>query len=431
MYIQKVHIENIRSIYQFEMEFKKPAGWHVLIGDNGSGKSTIIQAISLALIGPEDIYAVRPNLNEYLRKGANLGSISLSISMDKDYDSTRNHFPKGKIKNIISIKRNGKIELKSNTDQKKLNPKNFNWSNNAGWFSAAYGPYRRLSGGNPEWTRVYFSFPKAASHLSAFSEDNALTEVMDWFKELDYKRLQADANKSIKRTISEYELDPNHVYNWLKYFINSGDFLPHNVKFKEFQDSKPIFIDGYGCEVNLQQLSDGFRSILGLALDLIMQLIWTFPGNEGILKLDDQNIAYSDVPGIVLIDEIDAHLHPSWQTRVGSWFTKCFPNMQFIVTTHSPLICRACENGSIWRLASPCSGIMSSEIIGNEKDKLIFGNILDAFGTEMFGKSPVRSNTSEKMTEKLGRLNILSALGKITKEEETERIKLLQIFQTK
>jgi hypothetical protein len=132
----------------------------------------------------------------------------------------------------------------------------------------------------------------------------------------------------------------------------------------------------------------------------------------------------------VLIDEIDAHLHPTWQTRIGKWFTKYFPQIQFIVTTHSPLICRASEEGSIWRLTAPGSEEPSAEITGADKDKLIFGNVLDAYGTEFFGKSPVRSTASDEKLDKLGQLNMLAALGKISEEEEKERIQLQQIFTT-
>ena len=71
MYIQKVNIENIKSIKNFEMEFENPAGWHVLIGDNGSGKSSIIQAIALALIGSDEIAGIQPNWNDYLKWGEN------------------------------------------------------------------------------------------------------------------------------------------------------------------------------------------------------------------------------------------------------------------------------------------------------------------------------------------------------------------------
>ncbi len=62
MYLKKVEIKNIRSITHFELEFEegKEAGWHVLLGSNGAGKSTIIRSIAAALIGPDEIGQVRP-----------------------------------------------------------------------------------------------------------------------------------------------------------------------------------------------------------------------------------------------------------------------------------------------------------------------------------------------------------------------------------
>jgi hypothetical protein len=94
------------------------------------------------------------------------------------------------------------------------------------------------------------------------------------------------------------------------------------------------------------------------------------------------------------------------------------------------LICRASEKGTIWRLASPGTTNESGEITGTDKDRLIFGNVLDAYGTEIFGKAPVRSEKSDEKLERLGRLNMLSALGKISQEENSERIELQKILNT-
>lgn len=81
-----------------------------------------------------------------------------------------------------------------------------------------------------------------------------------------------------------------------------------------------------------------------------------------------------DVTGVVLIDEVDAHLHPTWQTRIGQWFTKYFPNIQFIVTTHSPLVCRACEKGRYGDDSLPGNRkFLSGEVVGEDKNKLING----------------------------------------------------------
>src|SRR5690606_25959698 len=112
------------------------------------------------------------------------------------------------------------------------------------------------------------------------------------------------------------------------------------------------------------------------------------------------------------------------------WFTKYFPNIQFIVTTHSPLICRAADNGSIWRLSAPGSDYPSQEITGIEKERLIYGNVLDAYGTDLFGKKITRSSHSSTMLNRLAELNTLDSFGKITKEEKVEMHHLRKIFNT-
>jgi ABC-type multidrug transport system ATPase subunit len=81
--------------------------------------------------------------------------------------------------------------------------------------------------------------------------------------------------------------------------------------------------------LDIKQLSDGERGLLALVLDLARRL------SQANLKLDDP---LRDGEGIVLIDELDLHLHPSWQRTVVENLTKTFPNCQFIATTHSPQI---------------------------------------------------------------------------------------------
>ncbi|MGB1242525.1 MAG: hypothetical protein ACPG49_08390, partial [Chitinophagales bacterium] len=66
--------------------------------------------------------------------------------------------------------------------------------NSGGWFSASFGPFRRFTGGNKEWEKLYYANPKAAAHLSVFGEDVALTESLEWLINLNYKRLENDTN---------------------------------------------------------------------------------------------------------------------------------------------------------------------------------------------------------------------------------------------
>ena len=438
MYIKEVKIKNIRSISHFEMDFPKPAGWHVLIGDNGAGKSTIIRAIAATLIGPEEITAVLPVWEEWLKQDENEGSIVLEIERDTKLDGiSQTRPPKIQaIKNLFELKRNGRIELKSNIFDKNMNPRNFNWGNNKGWFSVAYGPFRRFTGGNDKWNKVFYAALKAGAHLSVFGEDIALTEALDWLKELDRKRLKQNESQQMLVGMHEPEVkyvsESEQTFEAIKTFINTSGLLPHNAYFDSVNiEGDLIFRDGNGLPIKMIQMSDGYRSILSLTFELIRQLVGNYSANAVFkeIRKGKPTTMVIDLPGVVLIDEIDAHLHPTWQTRIGQWFTKYFPNIQFIVTTHSPLVCRACENGSIWRLAAPGSGNESGEITGTYKKRLIYGNVLDAYGTEVFGENV---SISEESNDKMNRLTLLNnkSMEGETSDVEEQELSELKSFLT-
>lgn len=89
MYIRKIEIKNIRSIEHFEMTFPegKEAGWHVLIGDNGSGKSTIVRSAALAMLSPNDFAATREDWRNWLKRDSKIGDITLKISRNPEFDT--------------------------------------------------------------------------------------------------------------------------------------------------------------------------------------------------------------------------------------------------------------------------------------------------------------------------------------------------------
>ncbi len=453
MYIQKAEITNIKSIEKFEIEFKNPAGWHVLIGDNGSGKTTIVRALALSMISESEEMGLRENWDDWIKYEPEDGRITLFTSEDREFDKPSSPFPlfhpliNRWIDNLVEANENkqilnfrnirGRIQiirsdfffkddkwesididemlLKISSEETKeikeifkTLPDDYFDKFTVGPFSSAFGPYRRFEGGSPEWDEVYNnpSLKRLAAHLSVFDESVALTEPIKWLKDLNYKTLEK--NKESKHTLDN-----------LKKLINSEDFLPHNSKLEKISSDGVFFKDGNGSTIAVNQMSDGYRSILSLTFELIRQLVRVY-GSEKVFKNIENGEMFIDLPGVVLIDEIDAHLHPTWQTRIGQWFLKYFPQLQFIVTTHSPLVCRACEKGSIWRLAAPGSDEESGEVTGIDRDRLIYGNILDAYGTGVFGENTSISQDSNEMLNRLSELNVKSITGLITDEESNE-----------
>jgi hypothetical protein len=442
MYIEAVDIKNIRAIDSLKIKFAKPAGWHVIIGDNGTGKSSVVRAISLALIGPEKALALRLAWEDWLSIGQRAGHIKLMIAAN-EWDRTVDT-RKASVKALttpVPVELDFSLEkvwrgedfkdssfivvLDSNIHAKTRSPRKEVWSDYSGWFSAAYGPFRRFTGGNPEWNKLFYSSPKVGAHLSAFGEDVALTEALEWLRELDYQRLkQQEADNTPSGT--------GHTLEYIKRLINESGLLPHGAKLDRIETDGPVFLDGNNNAIPVTQMSDGYRSVLSLTFELIRQLVRVY-GTTAVfhqLAKDRPDKLEIGLPGVVIVDEIDAHLHPTWQTRIGQWFLKCFPNIQFIVTTHSPLVCRAAENGSIYRLAEPGSDEKSGEVTGIERDRLIYGNILDAYATDAFGDDVTQSAEAVEKLKRLTSLNARFAFNKLSQEEEKEMWHLRKIFTT-
>lgn len=177
-------------------------------------------------------------------------------------------------------------------------------------------------------------------------------------------------------------------------------------------------MDGSGCSVSVLELSDGYRSILSMTFELIRQMVAIYGPDRVFAPGDPTRII---PPGVVLIDEVDAHLHPTWQREIGKWFTKHFPNIQFIVSTHSPLVCQAAEHGTIFRLPRPGTDETGEMVTGRDLERLVYGNVLDAYGTDLFGESVEQSDTGRERLERLAQLNVKELRKGLTDEERREQ----------
>lgn len=409
MKLNRVELRNIRSVRHIAWEIgpEQGPGWHVILGDNGAGKSTFLRAVALALIGPAEAAGLRQNWNEWLARGENTGSIDLAITADPQLDFASG---KGRIAADSSSLQAG-VRLTRTENQVELraikaehDPDRYIWGTGDGWFSASYGPFRRFSGGDRQFEKLFYSEPKLARHLSVFGEDVALTEALEWVKKLQFKKLENSPDGALLDRLIE--------------FVNQPDFLPHDARLQRVSSEGVFFFDGNGRQIPVLELSDGYRSILSLSFELIRQLALAY-GSEQVFDPHQPGVVLT--PGVVLIDEVDVHLHPSWQRRVGLWFRRHFPNLQFIVTTHSPLICQAAEIGTVFRLPTPGTDEPGRFLEGTELERLLYGNILDAYSTGAFGDNVSRSAAGKDRLRRLAELNLRSLNSGLSPQEEAER----------
>ena len=418
MKLRRVDIYNIRSIEHLEWQPQSEtlAGWHVILGDNGAGKSSVLRSIALALLGPREGLAARQNWNAWLRHSdserIDSASVSIELIADQDYDffskqgrrtSQRTYYA-----GVVLERVGGSVQLDKETTR-GLGADRHVWAGN-GWFSAAYGPFRRFAGGDRDADRIFFSNPRLGAHISVFGEDVALTESLLWLQELNYQLLEKRPEGALLELLMN--------------FVNQDHFLPHDVKLDEVTSKAVNFRDANGNLLEVEQLSDGYRAVLSMTFELIRQLRRTF-SVEQMFSPDGKAVV---APGVVLIDEIDAHLHPTWQKQIGWWLIEHFPEIQFIVTTHSPLVCQAAAAGSIFRLAEPGSSGSGEMLKGSELNRLLYGDILEAYSTEAFGTSDTRSEEGQHKQARLAELNNKEVFVQLASREKDEQRDLQAIF---
>jgi predicted ATP-dependent endonuclease of OLD family len=185
---------------------------------------------------------------------------------------------------------------------------------------------------------LFFYFP--ASHnlkldMPQTIEKVAPTSSTDFLKymiDLDYQRLGAMKDKN-------YE-EERRIDAWFNHFekILCDIYECTELKLKAAREGKDFKIIMPNREpFGLNEMADGYSALLNIVMELMMRMESTASGTY-------------DMPGIVLVDEIETHLHVELQKRALPFLTKMFPKIQFIVTTHSPFVISSLENAVVFDL---------------------------------------------------------------------------------
>ena len=416
MHIRDIQIRNVRSLRSHRWSFArtKCAGWHVVLGDNGSGKSSFLRAIALALVGAKRAEGLRLSWDDWLTRSEREGEVQLVLWSDEPDVVHSEPLPEDHLyptgitfrrgsSDTVAIQDNpggsatrllGVIELPASRE----------------WFSVSLGPFRRFSGGTGRLSEVP---PLLARHLSLFDEGMTFAKCLDWLQNLKFRALEKDPQ--------------GQLLDRLIGFINGSDLLPSGVHIEDVTSRNVMFRDANGVEVPVTDLSDGYRSVLSVTFEVVRQMEIAF-GPEKIFDPDDPSRIVPE--GVVIVDEIDAHLHPTWQSRIGHWFCEHFPNVQFIVSTHSPLICQSAENGSVYRLPRSGSREKGGKLKRDTLLRLVHGTVLDAYGTEAFGSeaAATRSPRSRALHRRLAQLNNRELLKGLSPNERRERDRLRRML---
>jgi uncharacterized protein (TIGR02646 family) len=296
-YIQSIEIANFKAIEYFKIDIPSGSpdrvGWKVLLGENGTGKSSVLQAAALALLGEAaSKYAYRSDrmLRKLPKKNGFADSGFVRVQLSSAPEPIEMHFT---AKGITYGKGSAlPVDL----------------------VLRGYGPTRLMPrpGRRRAPHRKTFNTESGPRNDAAnlFDPFQPVCDPSAWLNRLESKEAFASVALSLKDLLR----------------------IPEKTWLHREKGSVIVPLDG--LPITLDELSAGYESILVLAVDIMSAIHGT---------IHDMRHA----AGIVLLDEIDAHLHPRWKMEIVNALRRSFPLIQFIATTHEPLCLRGLDDGEV------------------------------------------------------------------------------------
>lgn len=238
---------------------------------------------------------------------------------------------------------------------------------------------------------------------SLFDETMSLTDAVDWL---------------IEQRLYEYEgrTGAAELIDTVKTLL-SDSLLPDGFRVSDVT-SDGLWVSNRNSEFPLREMSDGYRIVTALIVDIARQMYVSY--GELRLQTNEEGIPALRYPGVVLIDEVDAHLHVSWQKKIGTWLKEHFPEIQFIVTTHSPYVCQSADPGGLILLPGPGEHKPPRVIDDDLYQRVVYGSGDDAVLSELFGVDTVFSSRADELRRRLSELEPKLINGTATEDEAAE-----------
>lgn len=350
MIIDKLHLNQVR-VFDGGVTFDLDNRMNLIIGVNGSGKSTTLDALRLLLT--QVFSSVVP---EYPHRAKDFGVRDITFGRDfLTAEAALNicGTPIGYIRNLPRQESVPDEEREGQVRHQTIQTKDAK-----------------------EWTSVTPSSPSSPSAVKEKIQDGDEAPLAIFFstdrsvvvrKDPQHGSAEGGLAAAYASALSPQKFNIERFAPWLRVqerlMENESDqhgrrieavkqvidrFLRRyeNLRSVQHEDSPSLRIDLDDRTLDVEQLSDGERGILSLVLDITTRLAQANPESSDPL----------DEKAVVLIDELELHLHPGWQREIVDRLTRTFPNCQFICTTHSPQVISEVENGSVFALERNSEG---------------------------------------------------------------------------
>lgn len=363
-FIEKIEIKENRNIQKLDIPLSQEVRKHLIFtGQNGSGKTTTLKEINSLLnkfIGNgfaiiQDLqYDIKNSEKRIARNNQFIKEYNKEIKTNKRQKEAleRNDNNKQriiqldnniKISHANIIKSENRIEeyeqeiLRDKKEIEDFSKVNLTFSNQDEIYESIV---------NKKFILAYFDAKREnlPTVSTAIQNIKLTTDNSTDTKQLHKKFIEYMVKKRTDMLNDKYDGDGKKAEAIEKWFKNFEDTLKRlfnesSLELKYYSEELNFKIEYQGKSFGLNELSDGYSSLLAILIELI-------------LRMEAHNVKVYDMQGIVLIDEIETHLHGDLQKKVLPFLIDFFPKIQFIVTTHSPFVLSSVSNTVICNLDS-------------------------------------------------------------------------------
>ena len=324
MYIKRAEIQNFKGIEKMILEFS--SGVNLLIGNNGVGKTAVLESLALS------IQPYFHRMNDVIKKGIAKNDVRFVSNLIGDASQHRVYCTPTAVKSTILLKEteySSEVvkEDETNSTRTKYLGKEISESGRKLLNSEAVLPVIcYVSTSRVVDTQKVLTSKVGKNKLNdrRCGYMGCLDATLDRKALTDWTLKMAMAEYQKGMAVAEYEAFKKAVGNFMQK-MNDLDEPPLVEYTRDFED---ITYRENDKTMPVNFLSAGYQSLLWMLMEICFRNALLNPGMSD----------YSKAEGIVLIDEIDMHLHPRWQWKVLDALHSSFPHLQFIAATHSPII---------------------------------------------------------------------------------------------
>ncbi|MEK8017848.1 MAG: AAA family ATPase [Candidatus Parabeggiatoa sp.] len=363
MEIKKLQIENFTQFSDLTVEL--PCSVTVFIGNNGAGKTSLLRAVAILLSWliariEREKGSGSPIFESDIENDAHSSQITLEVCDLSLADNQEPFFQWTLVKQRKGFKHEQSSELKKVTRLANQYRNRLTENEKSSLPLIVYYPVERVVLDIPLKIKTHHRFDQLDGYDNALTQGVDFRRFFEWFRECE--DAENETSLSAMQQILE-SLQNNPQDEQLRAKLSQ---FPYDKQLTAVRDAIAAFMSGFsklrvqrkprlrmtvekhGKTLDVAQLSQGEKSLMALVGDIARRLAMMNPSLENPLHGE----------GIILIDEIDLHLHPQWQRGIIQSLRNTFPKCQFLLTTHSPLVisdakdvcCYVLDDGQLTRL---------------------------------------------------------------------------------